>query len=73
LDILNILKTSGALPVNELNLLTSGSTKYLVGELEMLRKRGLVEFDGQLPAPEAVPDTILQIRLTKAGLKQSLG
>ena len=72
MGILNTLKTSGSLPVNELNVLTSGSPGDLVKELSVLHQGGLVAFEGELPAPDRVEGASTVIRLTKAGLKESL-
>ncbi|MEJ0044794.1 MAG: hypothetical protein WDN04_00515 [Rhodospirillales bacterium] len=54
MSVLDILKMSGALPLNELNLRSSGSSAQLTQELRKLMDEKLVAFDGALPTPEAV-------------------
>ena len=71
MSVLGTLKTSGALPLNELNVRSRGSPAELRHELEVLLKEGLVTFDGDLPAADAIPLDETPVRLTRAGLKQS--
>jgi hypothetical protein len=73
MGVLGILTMSGSLPLNELNVRSTGSADDLRRELQILRDGGLVAFEGELPAPSAIPTTVTPIRLTRAGLRSSLG
>lgn len=69
MSVLGILKMSGALPLNELNLRSSGSPAQLTQELRRLMDAKLVDFDGALPDPEAVPSETKPVQLTLKGLR----
>lgn len=71
MSILGTLKVSGALPLNELNVRSSGSPEDLRKELESLVKEGLVTVQGELPEPDAIPLSDAPVTLTLAGLKQA--
>ena len=72
MGVLDILKTSGSLAVNELNVRKSGSPDALLRELTVLHDGGLVDFDGHLPEASAIPEANVEIRLTRAGLRKSM-
>jgi hypothetical protein len=73
-SVLNKLKTSGSLPLNQLNLLSRGSPEDLRGELQGLIDQKLVKVSGgALPAAEAIPSMEATLSLTRAGLQESLG
>ncbi len=72
MTVLDILKMSGSLPVNELSLRSPGSAAQLLNEMTGLQDSGLIEVQGPLPSPENVPDDDRQVHLTRAGLRRSL-
>lgn len=71
--VIDTLKTSGALPINELNLLSRGSATDLHGELSLLLDRNLIAVqDGALPKVEDIPSSTVTVSLTRAGVKQAI-
>ena len=72
MSVLGILKMSGELPLNELNLRSPGTAADLQQELQALKAQGLVAFEGELPEAAELPLDKKRVRLTFKGLRQSL-
>jgi hypothetical protein len=72
MNVLDVLKMSGSLPLNELNVRVTGSTLDLRRELATLRANGYIEIaeTNELPNPDDIPSVGAVVSLTRAGLRK---